>query len=224
MKLFHLDRAQSLRRDQDINLLPLSCLPDDVRSSCLFHFFPNGISQFGIQVVQPTVTLIRCVQTYDAGDLLVADDFQRQKSLSDIRMMELVLETVRQAHFSSNPSRLTSLFATGSISDFVQWPELLASKQFVVWELEAPDDTPRFDSNLLKGGECFSRHRGGYSLGYLPAAAYDFASKYWDGTSTTAPRWEYLVSLPVQATRLRRVSEQEIQQHLRAFHQRSNDV
>lgn len=223
LKLFHLDRCKSLQTGQDINLLPLIQLPDEVKDSCLFKFFPDGISKFGFQAVQPNVNLIRYVSTHDVGDLLFATDFQQQKSFSDMRIMELLWEAVRQAHFSQTTSRLLSLFAVKSISAFAEWPELIDSGNFVVWELDVPDDTPRFDSNFLKAGECFTKENNGYALGFLPAAAFDFAVKYWSGSFTSTPRWEYLVRLPVQATHLRMVPEQEVRQHLQVFHQWSND-
>lgn len=228
MKLYHLDRFGLIYDNKDITSIPRNKIDPSIRSSSFFDLFPQGVSNHCINM---TSTSVPCLQHctllfgFINQDFLSVNSFLQQKNHINSQMIDFFFELVRQAKFPDAPSRFTSLFAVEKISDFSLWPELfrnLVPSTIRIIEIEVPDNTPRFDSSFLRGGIIFDKNQHGYFMGFMPTANYDFAINYWSGKTSDSPRFEYLIPLPLDGTKIRKVSlsEPDIQELL----QRLNDA
>ncbi len=200
MILYHLDRFGSLVLGSSIDFLPEAAIPPKCRESELLKLFDFKISGQGWNQLSDRVPYIKGGVSPDGSPTILVDSFISQKNTTDQKIMELVFELVRRSCFPTHPSRFTSLFTVKEVSDFQLWPELYDKNLYPntrLYKIDSPDNTPKFDANLLRGGVIFGNESKDYYMGYLPLAAFDFAYRYWSGSATETPRWEYLVSLPV---------------------------
>jgi len=209
MKLYHLDRCRTFEINAEIKLYPKESLLSDELAESFFECFNNGISKHCQNYFNNQSYYVDEIILINNKKMIDINSFIRSKSQSDMRCIELIFEMVRRLEFSSFPSRLTSLFAVEDLSDFDEWPELLKDSNYRIFEINVPDNTPRFDANNLRGGDIFSFDGSSAFIGRLPQIEYDFAYKYWSGQQTKNPRWEYLIKLPMV------ISGQEIRNILR---------
>lgn len=185
--------------------MPLDSLPPDTAASPFLSPFMNGISQHGMHQLRTTCPFIASDLSIKGEMLLHPYSFGNSTSDINTQIIEIVFELVRRAHFPHLPSRFTSFFAVKSYYDFLQWPELLDGDRYPnykIWEIDAPDTTPCFDSSLLRGGLIFGRENANYYMGFLPIASADYAFNYWSGKTSDKPRMEYLLPHPISANRL----------------------
>jgi hypothetical protein len=168
------------------------------------NYFNLNISSHGWNQLNTEVPYIdSCVE--DGRLAMFVDSFCSQKEVSDMKIIELIFELVRRAHFPNKPSRFTSLFAVKEKSDFRQWPELNNKLRFPkshILKIHVAEDIQRFDSNLLRGGLSFGSEHGKCYAGYLPIAMFNYAYKYWSGLSSDLPRFEYLIPLPISGDQI----------------------
>ena len=200
MLLYHLDRTNNLRPDHSINLIDHSQLPKDLKSVEYLPELCNGLSQFGLDYLKLVCATYPYERDWHGNLLYPQSSVTQQLKVADPKILELVFELVRKAHFPHLPSRFQSFFAVKHLNDFSQWPELCATEDLAsanILSLDVPDDTPRFDSNWLRGGLMHNHNDKNYWIAFAPALCFDLAYKYWSQIPTGSPRWEYLVSLPI---------------------------
>lgn len=207
MKLYHLDRYASICSENDLNLTPLSGFKTLNPDGYFLSAFSKGISHHGLNQLREKCPYIDTLPI-NGEPFLRAESFARGKTSVDIQIIETTFELVRRAHFPWLPSRFTSFFAVRRPEDFLQWPEMLDLSTYPnqkIFEIDAPDDTPCFDSSFLRGGLIFGQENGKYYMGCLPAPTADLAYRYWSGEASDTPRMEYLISLPIRAEQYREV-------------------
>lgn len=205
LKLYHFDRAGTLDVSKDIQLTPLAQCNPIIRDSDLAKLFPNGFSRQGLNYLDPKADIKRDIDQFGYISPVAA---QKALEQSSNKMLELDYELIRRAVFPQCQSRYTALFAVNSPDDFSLWSELQkTSPDAKIVEITVQDDLPRYDSRQLRGGIGLYRYQDeggpGFYVGYLPTGVYDQAVKYWSGTASDSPRWEYLVPLPIPAANLR---------------------
>mgnify|MGYP002660527276 CR=1 FL=1 len=209
MKLYHLDRSGRLPLKQPVSLIPMNRLPPEVRCSPFLAAFPDGISNHGFIHLSNSCPYIHSYSIGNSKDALDPDSFAQEKSVVDSRIIEFDFELIRRLYFPCAPSRFTAFFAVEDPSEFEQWPEIYNREAFPelhVVEIDAPDDTPRFDSRLLKSGIAFGKDDIGYYIGCWPMSTFDIALQYWSGIGSESPRWEYLIKLPIAQANMKVVS------------------
>ncbi|CAL8480969.1 hypothetical protein [Caballeronia sp. S22] len=101
-------------------------------------------------------------------------------------MIELIYELVRRSDFPSRPSRYASMFALETIEEAVKFRQR-AQWQGRILEVE-PTSMFRADMNQLK-------------IGASGIAGLLHAKRYWEGTASQAPIWEYLLQGPIRVLR-----------------------
>lgn len=202
MKLYHLDRQGTINTTESIRLQPFNDLAPEVRDSIFLREFLNGISSHGKHYLQTTPSYLRHLCLPGVAPVYIdSASIKEQKIFIDCQIIEVVCEVVRRAYFPQHPSRFTSLFCVEQVEDFLQWPELMSrerAENAKIIEVNLPEDTPKFDSRWLRGGLIFNAEPNNTYMGFLPVAAFDYAYRYWSGEATADPRWEYLVSLPIE--------------------------
>lgn len=208
--LYHLDRNHSLNEGKTINLRNIHEVVTDNDCSPFAQFFKDGVSLFGLGMIDNRCPTIPLLSTGDATTSFInVDDFHRIKSPVDDRLIEITFELVRRLYFPQYPSRFQSLFTVKSIEEFNKWPELFSNGlqkpslcNYHVYEINVSDNTPSFDSKWLNSGISAGidkNRRFYYRVGI--SFLYDFAYHYWSRDLTDNPRLEYLVKLPVKIGR-----------------------
>lgn len=202
MYLYHLDRGGTIQPGASITLFGGEFLPAGLQNSEFVYQLGGQLSRHAIRYLDP---VCKPQPYFNCGDRIFfsADSVFYQLSVADHRILEYGFELVRKAHFPHFPSRFQCLFALGSIDDFAQWPELTGSSENRIFEIKAPDDTPRFDSAWLRGGMCQGITHDGYHVAYAPTLCFDQAYNYWSGVPSESPRWEYLIPLPIEGCNIR---------------------
>lgn len=204
MKLYHLDRTGTFPVGKPLLLHSLSELPDEARNTVFVQEFISGISSHGKQYLDNTVPGIPRISVTNSNIKFIDEtSFLNRKSFLGSQIIEFIFELVRRIHFPQMSSRFVSLFCVDNLSEFEKWPELNSNSNKRIFEIDAPDTLQRFDSNFLRGGLAFSASSNYAYLGMLPAQDFDLAYKYWSGSSTPSPRWEYIVPLPIEANRIK---------------------
>lgn len=196
MKLYHIDRAGTLKDGQRVELQSLEKLSKEVQDSYFVKDFKHGVSAHGLNYLNPCVATHPILRSFDGYPFISVSDFEAEKGMTDSTIIEVIAEIVRRCYFPSMPSRMVSLFAVKEKTDFEQWPELKNTPQVQYFQIDAPESTPRFDSNLLRGGLNFGNTGSFWYFGFHPSAPFDLAYRYWSGEISTNPRFEYLVQLP----------------------------
>lgn len=144
-------------------------------------FFPNGLSPHGLQTLS---------------------NYEMASSNINEPITEIIFELVRQLHFSDSPSRLSSLYASKSISQAKQWQQLwienLGNQKEQIgqslWEIEFKTRIIRpYDAQLLYIGP-------NNDFSYL--VSLENAHMYWKHIFTQNPLPELLIPYPVTVTRL----------------------
>lgn len=102
-------------------------------------------------------------------------------------IMELIFETVRQAHYELLPSRLQSYFAYATLEE---------AQAF------APDSM----MISVRTNSYFKADQTWLNVSYQVAVAYYNAHQYWQGQPSSTPVWEYLVTPPISATHINPLS------------------
>lgn len=197
MKLYHLDKDGTLSDGQKIELQSLENLTEEIQKSYFARDFQNGVSKHGQSYLSTELKPNPLWWTPDGTPLIPACEFESVKKHPDAQIIELVSELVRRCYFPSLPSRMTSLFAVKEISDLEEWPELGRKPQTQIFEIDAPDDTPKFDSRLLCGGLSLCYAGPSWFIGLHVSGIFDAAYRYWSGEISDNPRFEYLVQLPI---------------------------
>lgn len=196
MKVYHIDRAGTLKDGQRVELHSLEELPKEVQDSYFVKDFKYGVSAHGLKYLNPCVGTHPVLRNFDGHPFLSATDFETEKGMTDSTVIEVIAEIVRRCYFPSMPSRMVSLFAVKERTDFEQWPELRNEPKAQYFQIEVPENTHKFDSNLLRGGLNFGNTGSAWYLGFHASASFDFAYRYWSGETSANPRFEYLVQLP----------------------------
>ncbi|WP_017416032.1 DUF2441 domain-containing protein [Clostridium tunisiense] len=173
MKFYHLDRGNSLKEGQVVELKQI----DDIEctnvpklsSELQNHFnelFSDGVTRHG--------------EMYFA--------FGGHNNSNPI--IELILEYIRKANFNNKPSRNKCLFAVENINDIFRLATLLNAKNFTVWEVEC-ESYFKANMNLL-----------GINTPSILINSYIF-NDYWKGNQgiDDNPLWEYLLVPPVKIIR-----------------------
>lgn len=215
MFLYHLDRNHTLHEGETLNLFPVYDVISDSKNMPFAALFSEGISEHGKHYLDPQTTTVPLYSFLDQNlssggfDAINTNDFMRIKGEVDSRLIEFACEMVRKIYFPYYPSRFQSLFAVKDINEFLKWPEFLgANKNAVdlksnpIFQIQAEDQCPCFDSQYLKGGIAAGLDTGnnlykfyyGIRIDYL----YDCAYHYWHGDKTKNPRMEYVLKLPVK--------------------------
>lgn len=213
MLLYHLDKSHGLQEGIKLNLKnvypSIEGTNTDIKDSPFISLFLEGISNWGLSILDCNCSTIPAffVGKSMSACINVGDLFEI-KGGADSKLIEIVFELVRRLYFSHYPSRFQSIFAVGSIEEFIKWPELLQKNahevsliDYDVYEISVPDNIPTFDSNWLKGGISAGIDKGRFYYGVKIDSFFDFAYHYWNRDFTEAPRLEYLVKLPIKVGR-----------------------
>ena len=145
--------------------------PSSSQINSVIKYFPNGLNPHGLSIL-----LNR--QLHD-------DSFSEP-------ITEIIFELVRQLHFPSSPSRLTSLYASQSIDQAENW-KCLWSKNFgnqigqtahSLWEISYETSAKLYDANFLN---IMPTDEFSYIF------ALDSAYKYWQGNMSRNPLPELLI-------------------------------
>lgn len=206
MVLYHLDRSGSLKTGMPINPVPESEIPEDLKETILYSQFEHGLSKHGLHYLKLSCNTFPYWHLMNDRIFFEKPYFDESLKTIDSQIIELNAELVRRAYFPQYPSRYESLFTVQSIRDFYQWPELSDRESFQnarIFEIEAPNETHGFDSKWLRGGISRGISDTGFYIGYAAAHCFDFAYKYWSQVPSDSPRWEYLIPLPIDGTRVR---------------------
>lgn len=202
MIFFHLDRAGTIQPGVSIELIPISQLPQDLRGSPFFNHLSEGLSKHGLNYMNLSCPLYP-LEIMNGSIYFHNATVWDQLTVSDNRIMEYTFELVRRAHFPQYPSRLQSFFVLQSKEDFWAWPELLGNCQYPIYEIDAPDDIHCFDSTWLRGGLSRNIYSDRFFIAYAPTLCFDMAYKYWSKEASENPRWEYLIPLPIDGSKIR---------------------
>lgn len=142
-------------------------------------YFPNGLSPHGLQTLLPQH--LTSPAAYES-------------------IAEIVFELVRQKDFPESPSRLSSLYASETITHAEQWLQHFKGTFFhqrsqlplSLWEISFKSNARLYDAKLLdiEPDDCFS---------YLPLLEH--AYRYWRGEMTPSPLPELLIPYPVLVVR-----------------------
>lgn len=203
MILYHLDRAGNLPATGRLELFPLSDLPKVYLQSKFFSYFSGGVSKFCLSYFDGLSRHINSIFLSNCEEALFVRSFLSAKAPIDTQVIEFTYELVRRLHFPQMPSRLTSFFAVDHpalLTQHQQWGFPITNKSRL-FALTAPDDTPKFDANLLRGGIVFGGEPSKHHMGALLPCTYDSAYQYWSGQATPNPKWEYLIQLPADLPR-----------------------
>ena len=206
MVLYHLDRNRSLITGMPINPIPESEIPEDLKETILYSKFEHGLSKHGLNYLNLSCNTFPYLHYMDGRILFEEPYVDESLKTIDSQIIELTAELVRSAYFPQYPSRYESLFAVRSIQDFYQWPELCDRESFQnarIFEIEAPNETHGFDSKWLRGGISRGISNARFYIAHASAYCFDFAYKYWSQVPSDSPRWEYLIPLPIDGTRVR---------------------
>ena len=204
MDLYHLDRRRSFPVGSTISHLPAEDIPQALRDTIFYKQFPNGLSSHGLSYLSLTCPTY---PFYFLGNepcypmRSVSEQIEKSNSL----ILEFAVELVRKSYFPQYPSRYESLFSVGNLDDFRLWPELCRPEDLAksrIIKIDAPDDTHCFDAAWLRGGLIHNIDGNRYYISYAPAYCFDLAFKYWSKESSEKPRWEYLIPLPIDASRI----------------------
>ncbi len=128
MKLYTLDRKNTLSEGLEISLFQFSDIQPPELQTHLNGILPNGVTKHGDQ--------------YFASGL--------QSNNLGNGILELVFEYVRRAHYPDKPSRLQSLFACDNLEDLKSFNQNYNTpgKEFSIWTLET-ENFFRGDLKLL---------------------------------------------------------------------------
>lgn len=201
MKLYHMDRCKTLTDGQRIQLCPLSELSASVQNSQLVRAFPNGISYHGKRYLEIEAPHMRYAVEGQFVPVIHLDALKYASNEACSKMIELVFELVRRSCFADQPSRLNSFFAVKNISDLDKWFTAEDQRNARVFELDAPEHTPRYDANFLKEGLALTCNEAYWKLDFSTSRIFDVACMYWSGASSEQPKYEYLVQLPTTPIR-----------------------
>ena len=201
MKLYHMDRCKTLTDGQRIQLCPLSELSASVQNSQLVRAFPNGISYHGKRYLEIEAPHMRYVVEGQFVPVIHLDALKYASNEACSKMIELVFELVRRSCFADQPSRLNSFFAVKNISDLDKWFTAEDQRNARIFELDAPEHTPRYDANFLKEGLALTCNETYWKLDFSTSRIFDVACMYWSGASSEQPKYEYLVQLPTTPIR-----------------------
>ncbi len=135
------------------------------------RFLPNGISKQGENY------LFKPLEYFKIND--------NENSVTYSPVIEMVFELVRQLHFANLPSRYASLFAWKTIEEAYEFIKYHGGNHdCIIYKISACNFF-KADMNLVR-------------LGYSAAAGYTIANSYWKGIASENPKWEYLLSYPIQ--------------------------
>lgn len=201
MKLYHMDRCKTLTDGQRVQLCPLSELGESVQNSKFLQAFPNGISYHGKRYLDIEAPHMSYVVEGQFVPIIHLEALKYASKEACSKMIELVFELVRRSCFTDQPSRLNSFFAVKNISDFDKWFDTEEQRNASVFELDAPENTPRYDANFLKEGLALTYNKTYWKLDFSTSRIFDVACMYWSGASSEQPRYEYLVQLPTTPIR-----------------------
>lgn len=208
MILYHMDRAHTLKSGMQLELHKPLELGEEVANSLFMKNFPYGISLHGKSYLPRGCTVMGAAGFIDHQLALNASEVQQKLNNANQRIIELVVELVRQSRFPQMPSRLVSLFTVKSIDEFKAWESLLGKiNGNPIYEVEVPYEAREFDARWLRGGYGFGLDNTamGLYLGVSIDVMYDMAYRYWSGEVSDSPLMECLVPLPVQIGELVKV-------------------
>ena len=197
LKLYHLDRAQSLCENM---IADLQCNMEQEPFSAFKEWFPAGLSPHGMAYLRENKLLIpplpaNDVRTNTIVNALGIEAFKSANRCAQELLCEWNFELIRRAFFPDKVSRFQCLYALGNMADYDLWPELDLNSG-VLFEIET-DAAQCFDANWLRGGFDFYGESGLLNYRFSPAENARHAMNYWSGKVTNAPRMEYLVPYPV---------------------------
>lgn len=146
-------------------------------------YFPDGLTPHGLS-------------------MMLSQQFRESVVAEPI--IELTFELVRQLHYPNAPSRLTSLYASKTLSQAEQWRKTWL-KNFgnsqvdtaqSLWEIQFEADAKLYDAAYLNVPP---------DAGFSYLMQLEHAHKYWSGTFSEDPLPELLVPLP--ATIIRKIRD-----------------
>jgi hypothetical protein len=182
MNFFTVDRARSLKINTTIHLSqqdPFNnqfwtvngLFSQNDLETHLKKIFPDGLSYHGWKYLK---------QRHTYGE---NNNFSHDGSF----LLEMNLEYVRQAYFSSKPSRLQSLFACLSIEDAETFKKKYGNSLDIIYEVEG-EISHIADMQLTL-------------LGVQNITGDYLAHKYWNGMKTDNEFNEVILKLPVRILR-----------------------
>ncbi|MGF7049102.1 hypothetical protein J2T13_003610 [Paenibacillus sp. DS2015] len=113
MRAYHIDRNNSLKENDTINLSQINTYPFFLKE-IMERRYPDGLSQH--------------------GDKYYAQQANKD-TLQDV-LTENIYEYERRLYFSHLPSRLQSVFASETIEDALFWKSRIVQKECTIWEIE----------------------------------------------------------------------------------------
>lgn len=173
---YHVSRSGELpaRLELDTRHLDIVLGEDAHRASheilsVLKHYFPTGYSRHGFGYLTEPVK----PYSNEMGYGLIRHEYAT----------ELVFELVRRLQYPSLPSRFTSLFASETIEDALEFRTSFIQTVCPIYKVES-NDYFKADMKLL-------------TFGQSSAHLLSFANRYWKGEGSDNPAWEHLLAHPV---------------------------
>lgn len=168
MIAYHLDRSNTLKPGDEINLQIFNDIEPSYLNDILDVRYPLGLSRHGDQ--------------YYAT--------QSRSEYPSSYLIESFFEYERQLHFPGCISRFQSFFAMKTIDEIPPWISILKPNPgYSIWEVEfSHDNCSRHDSSWLK---LDSNNPSALQLAYC-------AKQYWSGIPSKDPVWEFLIKPPIQ--------------------------
>lgn len=211
VKLYHIDRKNSLKVGDEINLTKIDVRAENDEEKILLQSkldkeFKNGVSSHGAYYYAGGVPWFDSQEVFNLkeqlGQLNPNDQFRLKELLmkkeqldhylisSDI---ELIFELVRRVNYSECISRFESFFAT-DFDGMLSMYETISSNgsNVKIYEVEC-ENYERHDMSLLKRGSNLQIDGS--------------ADLYWSGKSSEKPLYEYLLKPPVRIIRQVNINE-----------------
>lgn len=191
MKLYHIDRSNSLSTGDVIHLNKEINLNKDCGSYFLNDCFPNGISKHGEHYLEDFVTILK------NNDPVIS-----VKKINDeigICISEFSIELIRRCKYPHLPSRFTSLFCLPSLDDLKQWPEL-ETENYSIFEIEYNSNNVYiFDASHIRCSLAHIPQNNNVisKYGFSPSITYTTIDEYLSQKISQNPKLEVLVPLPI---------------------------
>ena len=190
MIFYHIDRTNSLKTGDVINLNKKINLNEECGSYFLNDFFPDGISKHGEHYLHDFIAT--------PMNNIPLQSIREINNEIGIYISELSIELIRRCKYPYLPSRFTSLFCLLSLDDLKQWPELKTSN-YSIYEIEYDsNDIYIFDASHIKSSffhiPCID---GKSTYGFSSSIVYTTIDNYLSQKISQNPKREVLVPLPI---------------------------
>ena len=202
MILYHLDRTDSLKEGQIIDLERCTGKIPDYALTSIEKLFADGFSYWGFDHFKDSQLYNELTSKLFPLDLT---SFSNIMFNLNNQIIELFYELIRREFFKTMPSRYQSVFAFENLKTIKEWPELMPNSLYpkaTVWEIETVNEAIKLDSRCLKGGLCFPYDsQKEKPITFSSAFLFDFAFNYWSQNYSENPRFEFLVKPPVKVVK-----------------------